>query len=257
MSSLARRFSQNLCLSARAITALSALAVSAALLSGCAPWARADSRRPQPSAAASAAAPSGPDEVNAMRFVLAMLRLNGLTLDGLPAANANNALDARALYRWAADRGQVFHHSLPAAGDLVFFHNTYDRDRDQTWDDLWTWVAVVESVRPDGTVTALGYLDRRVVRLYLNPARPQDAVDAHGTTLNSLLRSDPGPEGLTGSAGALFAGFADPFTPLHPSTIKVIDRWQPEILAWQDPPSSTPSSTTARPPSRGVTSATP
>jgi hypothetical protein len=161
------------------------------------------------------------------------LRLNDQPLEGLSGSPS-----PKRLYQWAADRGGVFHHSAPAAGDLVFFHNTYDRDGDGCWDDLWTWVAVVEAVQPNGAVAALGYLEGRVVRLYLHVARPHDAVDGRGAPLNSLLRADAGPHGLLGSAGALFAGFAS--LPRATPTVRLFDRWHPEAVAWHSPLASSP-----------------
>lgn len=159
-----------------------------------------------------------------------------------PKLLTRNAPPAPALdlYRWASTHTPTFHTALPSPGDLAFFHNTHDRNHNGLWDDWFTWVAIVESTRADGTVTLVGYLNRRVVRLYLNHARPDEAVDAHGQTLNTLLRPDPGPHDLVASAGRLFATFCDPLGP-SASQFKLNLRWQPHVLA------SSPTSNTASP----------
>jgi hypothetical protein len=71
----------------------------------------------------------------------------------------------------------LFHASRPVRaprpGDLAFFHDTYDRNRDRRLGDRFTHVAVVESV--DGTEVVLVHRGRRgVERSRMDVTRPDD-----------------------------------------------------------------------------------
>ncbi len=94
----------------------------------------------------------------------------------------------------------------PAPGDLVFWHDTYDRNRNGRADDPFTHVGIVEYVS-DGTVVFVHRGGRAVTRGAMNPDRPNEA-GADGYVLNSPLRSkNPRLAGAPVFAGALFAGY--------------------------------------------------
>lgn len=94
----------------------------------------------------------------------------------------------------------------PAAGDLVFWHDTYDRNRNGKTDDRLTHVGVVEYV-VDGTVVFLHRGGKAVVRGAMNLARP-DERSAGGMVINSpIRRKDPRLAGVPVLAGALFAAY--------------------------------------------------
>ncbi|BDG04400.1 CHAP domain-containing protein [Anaeromyxobacter oryzae] len=75
----------------------------------------------------------------------------------------------------------------PRPGDLVFFHDTWDRDRNGRADDGLTHVGIVESVER-GTVTFLHLGGRGVARGRLNLDHPDDAHGPDGAELNTPLR---------------------------------------------------------------------
>lgn len=102
---------------------------------------------------------------------------------------------------FAAREKKALHQRAPDAGDLVFFRETYDRDRDGRRDDGLTHVGVVESVEADGTVVFVHRSGRGVTKGRVNPRRPKDRA------VNDWLRvrSRAGPAALTGE---LFAGYA-------------------------------------------------
>src|SRR5579871_3956517 len=60
----------------------------------------------------------------------------------------DNDNDVKAIYRYVQKYGLLL-KDKPAAGDLVFFHNTYDRSRNGHMNDALTHVGLVEKV--DGT----------------------------------------------------------------------------------------------------------
>ena len=102
---------------------------------------------------------------------------------------------------YAARQRKALHRKVPDAGDLVFFRETYDRDRDGRRDDGLTHVGVVESVEPDGTVVFVHRSGKGVTKGRVHPQRPRD----RGVNDWLRVRSRVGPAALTGE---LFAGFA-------------------------------------------------
>ncbi|MFL5321281.1 MAG: CHAP domain-containing protein [Myxococcaceae bacterium] len=119
-----------------------------------------------------------------------------LTLDAKPGDNA-----VTAIYRYAQRHGQVFDSGHPLPGDLVFFHETYDQNRDGRMNDGLTHIGVVEESLEDGTVLVIHRVKRGVVRYRMNLARKDLRKDpATGQVLNDLLKAAaPGSrEVLTG-----------------------------------------------------------
>jgi len=94
----------------------------------------------------------------------------------------------------------------PLAGDLVFFENTYDRNRNGRADDGVTHVGLVEEVRPDGAVVFLHRGGRGVTRAVVDLRAPSRGRGADGTQRNSPLRARS-KDGEPSLAGELFAGF--------------------------------------------------
>ena len=90
----------------------------------------------------------------------------------------------------------------PAPGDLVFFHDTYDRNRDGKLGDLWTHVAIVEAVEGNH-VWILHRGGKGIIRLGMDLSRP------HDKTANDPVRARTGsePRGTRYLTGELFAGY--------------------------------------------------
>jgi hypothetical protein len=107
----------------------------------------------------------------------------------------------------AALRARAQRQRTAGPGDLVFFRETYDRDRDGARDDGLTHVGVVEKVERNGTVVFIHRGGSGVVRSRLNRLRPSDRADAHGKVLNDYVRRSDGTNAPR-LAGELFAGYA-------------------------------------------------
>jgi uncharacterized protein YfaT (DUF1175 family) len=75
--------------------------------------------------------------------------------------------------------------SHPAPGDLVFFHDTYDRNRDGKLGDLWTHVAIVEAVEGE-QVWILHRGGRGIVRLVKNRSRSKGDALSHRRALRGV-----------------------------------------------------------------------
>lgn len=138
-------------------------------------------------------------------FVEAVLAQVGVSLRSHGRQGDNGVT---AFYRHAQARGRVYAQGAPQPGDLVFFRETYDRNRDGRRNDGLTHVGLVESVEADGTVTVIHRVQRGVVRYRMNLKRRDEHRDQRsGAVLNDMLRvrgRDPGPV-LTGQ---LFASYA-------------------------------------------------
>ena len=111
-----------------------------------------------------------------------------------------------ALWREAEARGLV-HFDVPRPGDLVFFRETYDRNRDGRRNDGLTHVGIVEEVAEDGVVTFIHRGSKGVVRGRLDRSRPSVRHDDAGQVVNDFIRAPDRTRGprLTGQ---LFAGYA-------------------------------------------------
>lgn len=144
-------------------------------------------------------------------FVQAVYEAEGIPLRALQARVAPREISGVfAAYRVADAHGILFGGggARPRPGDLVFFHDTYDRNRNGQVDDSFTHIGIVESVR-GGSVTFLHRGGDAVVRATLDLDRPGVPRDRDGAVVNSYVRakrSGPVP-GTQGLAGELFAGF--------------------------------------------------
>jgi cell wall-associated NlpC family hydrolase len=129
----------------------------------------------------------------------------GLSMKG-GAKPGDNGVTA--LYRYALNHGRVYNGGKPAAGDLVFFRETYDQNRDGRRNDGLTHVGLVDQVDTDGTVTVIHRVKRGVVRYRMNLSKPGVGKDPDtGKILNDTLRA-PGQGHSFARTGQLFAAYA-------------------------------------------------
>ncbi|HEY8212313.1 MAG TPA: hypothetical protein VIG99_32745 [Myxococcaceae bacterium] len=113
-----------------------------------------------------------------------------------------------AIYRYAERQGRLYHGGWPVPGDLVFFRETYDLNRDGRINDGLTHVGLVDSISADATVTIIHRVRRGVVRYRMNLNHPDWRTNPEsGEPINDYLRA----AGLTASSlltGQLFAAYA-------------------------------------------------
>jgi cell wall-associated NlpC family hydrolase len=140
-------------------------------------------------------APHLPDDCAGM--VRSVYEEHGVRLMGL-AQRGDNAVTA--MFRRALEHDAVHTH-LPAPGDLVFFKETYDRNRDGKANDGLTHVAIVESVSDDGRVSYVHRSGLGIGRSRLSLAAPFDR------TMNDFVR--PASARIAAAtSGELFVAFA-------------------------------------------------
>jgi len=142
-------------------------------------------------------------------------RKPGLSL--LPELTLPGENGVKAIYRKAGTLGAL--REEPRAGDLVFFRETIDRNKDGRLNDGLTHIGIVERVGADGTVTFVHRAGGGVKRSRFNLARPEARKDDKGRVLNDWLRRrDKRNRGYL--AGELVAGFAS-----------VDERWKVEPVS--------------------------
>ncbi len=163
--------------------------------------------------------PASAPHTLAMSYVMAIYRINGVDLSKVRAPMPTIA----ELYQHAFSNKLVYQSTRPAVGDLVFFHNTFDRNRDGRWNDWHSLVGIVESVDADETISVLIYQKDKIERIYLNLKYPELKKGKKGQVLNSQLRADEGAQ--KGTAAKLFAGFANLLGDIP--SITVVDNWKP------------------------------
>ena len=137
-------------------------------------------------------------------FVEAVYAQAGVSFRGAAKAGDNGVT---AFYRYASAQGRVYTKGKPRPGDLVFFRETYDRNKDGRRNDGLTHVGLVDEVATDGTVVVIHRVSRGVVRYRMNLAKPSLRKDPRtGVVLNDMLRVPKGKK-MPVLTGQLFAAY--------------------------------------------------
>lgn len=149
-------------------------------------------------------------------FVEGVYARAGISFRGAGVAGDNGVT---ALYRYARDHGRVFTRGKPKPGDLVFFRETYDQNRDGRRNDGLTHVGLVDEVASDGTVVVIHRVKRGVVRYRMNLAKPSLRRDPRtGEVLNDMLRV-PGATKMPVLTGQLFASYGSVLPESKPTAV--------------------------------------
>ncbi len=156
-------------------------------------------------------------------FVYATLKINEIHLD----REAGDEVPS--LYRQCRSSGEVFHSGQPDIGDLVFFHNTYDRNEDRRNNDWYTLAGMVSRHLGDGSVEFLAFDGDEVSTFVMNLNDPANADSEARDQINSQLRApdDDDPPYTQYLAGELFAGYCNVLGD-RPELI-LIDNWSPSM----------------------------
>lgn len=141
-------------------------------------------------------------------FVQAVYAAEGIDLRGLMQETAPRERGGvKAAWLAARTHGSALGaEARPEPGDLVFWHDTYDRNRNRKADDRFTHLGIVEHVE-DGTVFFLHRGGKGVARGVMTLGRRREASAADGRRFNSVLRARSHPVKRGGLAGQLFAGY--------------------------------------------------
>lgn len=126
-----------------------------------------------------------------------------MTASGVPVYGS-----VKDLWERAEAMGATHHDPIPHIGDLVFFDNTWDRNKNGREDDPKTHIAIVLDVDPDGTVWMAHRGSRHaVIRMnLLDPFTHEDGGQVRNSHLRRTYRSPRGwPLHLTAE---LWSGYA-------------------------------------------------
>ena len=162
-----------------------------------------------------------PDMSQTIPFSLAYI-LDVYKVNGVDLAAKTSARSTAELYQYAFKQKSVYHTLRPAIGDLAFFHNTADRNRDGRWNDWHSLIGIVESIDDQDTITILVFTSQ-LERIKLNLKYPELHKSKKGDILNSQLRPNEGSQ--VGTSAKLFAGFANLLGDVP--SVTVIDNWKP------------------------------
>jgi hypothetical protein len=115
----------------------------------------------------------------------------------------------RLIYNHVRERGRIHQGPMVHPGDLVFFDNTWDYNRDGRANDPLTHVGIVERVEADGTIVFISRVADAIERYRMNLAQPHVHQTSDGRILNDYMRrkrwsDEKGTRYLTGE---LFASF--------------------------------------------------
>lgn len=115
----------------------------------------------------------------------------------------------RLIYEHVRKNGQIHRGPAVRPGDLVFFDNTWDFNKDGMLNDPLTHVGIVEEVDQDGTVVFISRVSNAIERYRMNLRTPNAVRGADGRVFNDYLRrkkvGDPHWTGYL--TGQLFAAF--------------------------------------------------
>ena len=127
--------------------------------------------------------------------------------DGLGELDGGNGVGR--IYTHAVEHGRIHYGPTVYPGDLVFFHNTWDFNRDGSPNDPLTHVGIVETVERDGTVIFVSWVSAGVERYRMNLRQPGIHKTAEGRVLNDhMRRKGAGDHQATRYlTGQLFAAF--------------------------------------------------
>jgi hypothetical protein len=146
-----------------------------------------------------------PDCSGFVRGVYATQRVD--LYDGLGDLDGGNGVGR--IFTHVVQHGRIHYGPAVHPGDLIFFHNTWDFNRDGLPNDPLTHVGVVEKVDLDGTVVFVSSVSAGIKRYRMNLKHPDTHKTADGRVLNDFLRrkhmSDT--RGTYYLAGRLFAAF--------------------------------------------------
>ncbi len=114
----------------------------------------------------------------------------GIDLMAEAASFGEDAGGVEIIFETYKDAGWSDGDRLPRAGDLIFFNNSYDKNRNGKWDDPLTHVSLVTGVEEDGTVVYVHHVSRGVQRYRMNLDQ-KGVFKAGSKRMNDFLRRRP------------------------------------------------------------------
>lgn len=131
-------------------------------------------------------------------YVIAVYGTVGISISG----------NTKSLYEQAVEAQVLKQIGLPTPGDVVFFDNSYDRNKNRRLDDSLTHIAIVKEVDSDGTIYMMHLGGSGITDLVMNLQHPNDHRSPEGALWNSYLRINKKGEQSPRMTGQLFNSYA-------------------------------------------------
>ncbi|MCX7821651.1 MAG: C40 family peptidase [Brevinematales bacterium] len=100
------------------------------------------------------------------------------------------------LYDGMEKRGWVYNEFPPTVGDLIFFDNTFDANRNRKWDDELTHIGIISGFGKHNTIFYIHYASGKVKEDRINLSYPNTHAfrqkDGNLYVINSHLRINRG-----------------------------------------------------------------
>ncbi len=91
------------------------------------------------------------------------------------------------IYEYVERMGTIYKDKTPKTGDLIFFSNTYDVNKDGKNNDKLSHIGIVTEVREDGTIEFRHIIRQDIQTDYINLSKPT-LHSYKGQIINSYLR---------------------------------------------------------------------
>ena len=95
----------------------------------------------------------------------------------------------------------------PKIGDIIFFDNTYDRNRNKKWDDLLTHAGIVIDIAPDKTITFIHAGTSKHIKIDFMNLKKKKTYKKDKKIINSFLQRRYYWSGKSKLTGQLFRCF--------------------------------------------------
>lgn len=121
-------------------------------------------------------------------FIAFLFHLAGLNLKKLYGIGDNGVT---AIWNGLSQNGFILKDNRLKEGDIVFFDNTYDMNKNTKWDDKLSHIGIVESIDKFQTVTYLHYGSKGVMRAKMNVSHPHvftTNINGESYRFNDLIR---------------------------------------------------------------------
>lgn len=139
-------------------------------------------------------------------FLFHLAGVNFLKLYGI----GHNGVSA--IWDGMKKKGFILNTKNLQAGDIIFFDNTYDMNKNHQWDDPLSHIGVVESIDAQHTITYIHYGSKGVTRAKMNLRYPEKYIGKINNIpyrYNDFLRvNKKGRSNSKYLSGALYRGAA-------------------------------------------------
>lgn len=122
-------------------------------------------------------------------YIASALHKNGLLTQDFSRVQDIQGNGVAILFQYIEKNGLIMDkNAVPKIGDIVFFSNTYDRNKDGKFNDELTHIGIIESMDNDGQAIFLHHMAGRVQQSYLNAGFEHLHKSNKGKQLNTYLR---------------------------------------------------------------------